>query len=157
MNLYTHFFLRKIYMKKLISKPGVAVGGISGHIYTYIYAPGMSESIGNRFKTILLNQEMDLKKNPIEKYFFIMEKNDFENFGFQKKFKILIFSIEKLIFPSKCFTWKNWFFYWKNQNFQLFLKSKIFKIIFLHDEKIFFDGIFLNLISCSRRIVLKQF
>ena len=27
----------------------------------------------------------ELKKNPIEKYFFIMEKNDFENFEFQKK------------------------------------------------------------------------
>ena len=30
-------------------------------------------------------------------------------------------------------------------------------MIFLHDEKIFFDGIFLNLISWSRRIVWKQF
>ena len=40
----------------------------------------------------------EVKKNPIEKYFFIMEKNDFENFDFQKKLKISIFSIEKLIF-----------------------------------------------------------
>ena len=71
-----------------------------------------------------------------------MEKNDFENFNFQKKLKILIFSIEKLIFWSKNFTSKNRFFYWKNQNFQLFLEIQIFKIIFLHDEKIFFDGIF---------------
>ena len=40
----------------------------------------------------------EVKKNPIEKYFFIMEKNDFENFDFQKKLEILIFSIEKSIF-----------------------------------------------------------
>ena len=32
-----------------------------------------------------------------------------------------------------------------------------FKIIFLHDDKIFFDQIFLNLISWSRRIILKRF
>ena len=40
----------------------------------------------------------EVKKNPVKKYFFIMEKNDFENFDFQKKSKILIFSIEKSIF-----------------------------------------------------------
>ena len=38
----------------------------------------LSESLWNRFKTILLDQKMNFKKNPIEKYFFIMEKNDFE-------------------------------------------------------------------------------
>ena len=32
-----------------------------------------------------------------------------------------------------------------------------FKIIFLHDDKIFFDQIFLNLISWSRRIILNGF
>ena len=31
----------------------------------------------------------------------------------------------------------------KIKNFRFFLKIEIFKIIFLHDEKIFFDGIFL--------------
>ena len=52
-----------------------------------------------------------------------MEKNGFENFGFQKKLKISIFSIEKSVFWSKNFTSKNQFFYWnksffENQNFQ---------------------------------------
>ena len=75
-----------------------------------------------------------------------MEKNDFENFGFQKKLKILILSIEKLIFSSKNFTWKNRFFYWKTQNFQLFLDFKIFKIIFIQEKKTFFDDFF----SCLR-------
>ena len=59
------------------------------------------------FKPHLLIQEMNFLKNPTEKYFFIMEKNDFENFDFQKTLKISIFkkkmkisilSIEKLIF-----------------------------------------------------------
>ena len=115
------------------------------------------KSLWNRFQSIFLILELNLKKNPIGKYFFIMEKNDFENFDFQKKSKSLIFSIEKSIFWSKHFTWKNQFFYWKNENFELFLKSKIFKIIFLHDEKIFFDGIFFKFNSWPRRIVLKRF
>ena len=38
----------------------------------------LMESFRNRSKTILLDQELNFKKNPIEKYFFIMEKNDFE-------------------------------------------------------------------------------
>ena len=51
------------------------------------------------------------RKKLIEKYFFFLEKNDFENFEIQKKSKILSFSIEKSIFSSKIFTWKNRFFY----------------------------------------------
>ena len=54
--------------------------------------------VGNASKLLPIDSPYsvdELKKNPIEKYFFIMEKNDFENFGFQKKLKILMFSIEK--------------------------------------------------------------
>jgi len=38
------------------------------------------------------------KRNPIKKYIFIMEKNDFENLDFQKKIENVDFSIEKSIF-----------------------------------------------------------
>ena len=43
----------------------------------------------------------ELKKNPIETYFFIMEKNDFEKKSRKKNREISIFSIEKSIFSSK--------------------------------------------------------
>ena len=62
------------------------------------HVPNTSETLQKQSQSILLIQEMNLKKNPIEKYFFVMEKNDFENFDFQKKSEISIFSIEKLIF-----------------------------------------------------------
>ena len=71
--------------------------------------------------------EMKIFLEKIEKLFF---------------WEIFTFSIEKSIFSSKIFTWKNWFFYWKTQNFQLFLDFKIFKIIFLQEKKTFFDDIF---------------
>ena len=68
---------------------------------------------------------MNLKKNPIEKYFFIMEKNDFEK------------NLEKIFEKFR-------FFQLKNRNFSNIFSRFFFKIIFLHDEKIFFDGIFLK-------------
>ena len=85
---------------------------------------------------------MNLKKNPIEKYFFIVEKNNFEKKSRKKIRKIFKISMEKSIFPSKIFTWENRFFYWKFEFFQIFFSRFFFKIIFLKDEKIFFDGIF---------------
>ena len=69
---------------------------------------------------------VELKKNPIGKYFFIMEKNDFEIFDFQKKSKSLIFSIEKSIFSIE----KPRFF---KQNFQNHFSPR---------KKKFFDQIF---------------
>ena len=50
----------------------------------------LSGAFRNRFKTILLNQEMNLKKNPIEKIYFFCSKNFFkkklENFRFFFRF-----------------------------------------------------------------------
>ena len=131
-------------------------------IYIFLYISGVacSNHMGSTRKlseSILLNQEINFKQNPIEKYFFIAEKNYFEKQISRKKLmflreknskKNLIFSIEKSIFSSKILL-ENFF----PENIRTFF----FKIIFLHDEKIFFDGIFFNLISCSRRIVLKHF
>ena len=79
---------------------------------------------------------MRCKKNPIEKYFFIMEKNDFENFDFQKKLKFLIFSIEKSIFEVNFLLQKIDFSIEKIKIFDFFSKSKFSKSFF---PKIFFD------------------
>ena len=86
------------------------------------------ESFRNRSKTILLNQEMNLKKSHRKICFHHGEK------WFWKKISktIWFFSIEKSIFSSKIFTWKN-------RNFSKFFWV-FFKIIFLHDEKIVFDN-----------------
>ena len=86
------------------------------------------------------------KKIRIEKYYFFLEKNDFEFFYHRKILTFLGFSIEKLIFSlknmifslKKC-QWKNRFLYWKNQNFQFFSMIKNFKIIFLQEKIIIFD------------------
>ena len=52
------------------------------------------ESCPNCFRTILLKQEMNFKKNPIEKYFLIVAKKKFENKKSEKKMS----SKKKLIF-----------------------------------------------------------
>ena len=57
----------------------------------------------------------------IQKYFFITEKNDFENFHFR--------------FFSKDFSKKK-----QSKKIGKKVKMKIFKIIFLHDEKIFLNN-----------------
>ena len=44
----------------------------------------VSESFWNHFKMILLDQEMDFLKNPVEKKYFFLSKNDFEK-TFRKK------------------------------------------------------------------------
>ena len=40
-----------------------------------VETPADPERSWNRFTTILLDQEMDFKKNPIEKFQFVLEKN----------------------------------------------------------------------------------
>ena len=77
-------------------------------------------------------------------FFFITEKNIFEK-KLEKKSEKMIFQLfKKSIFSSNNFTWKNRFSNWKKskifENFPRFF----FKMIFLHDEKIFFDEIFLK-------------
>ena len=102
----------------------------------------LSESLRNRFKTILLDQEMDLKKIPSKNIFSSWRKMSLKKKPQKKSRNFWFFQLE------------NWFFklifYLKKSIFQL-KKSKcidffasFFKIIFLHDEKIFFDGIFLK-------------
>ena len=105
------------------------------------------------------SRDIDLSKNPkiIQKYFFIMEKNDFENFHFRKKKRFWKFSAKFKKSPkildllkniANFWIWDflgaNWGFSIFAENFQktFFSKMKIFKIIFLHDEKIFFTRIF---------------
>ena len=56
----------------------------------------------------------------------------------EKKTNILIFSIEKSIFFLK----KKIDFSIEKIKIFVFFSDIFFKIIFLHDEKIFFDGIF---------------
>ena len=43
---------------------------LAGHYIAF----KLSESIGNCFKMILLDQEMNFKKNLIEKYYFFLDK-----------------------------------------------------------------------------------
>ena len=99
---------------------------------------------------------MRFKKNLIEKCFFVMEKNDFEKIfwfilccffsswkkSIKSKFsksKFSIFWTFLRFFSTKNILEKNIFFWWKKSK----KNSKyFFKIIFLHDEKIFFDEIF---------------
>ena len=45
----------------------------------YIYNFKLPESFGNRFKMILLAQEINFLKNLIEKYLFFVEKTNFKN------------------------------------------------------------------------------
>ena len=77
-----------------------------------------------------------------EKYFFIMEKIDFENFVLdflENIAKSYWFSIEFLLIS-----------YWKSMDFAMFSKkskTKFFKINFLHEKKVFSSGFFFNLKS----------
>ena len=115
----------------------------------------LPESFWNRFRSILLDQKMDFKKNLIEKYLFFVEKNNF----FEKKLKIFRktftfsknFSQDFRFFQLKLSFWRkiesfskifwtfseNIFSTWKNQYFSMIFFSKF--------------------ISWSRRIHLKRF
>ena len=86
---------------------------------------------------------MNLKKNPIEKYFFIMEKNDFEKKSQKKIEKSWFFQLKNWFFQVKFLLEKIDFSIEKIEISRIFFEI-FFKIIFLHDEKIFFDGIFLK-------------
>ena len=61
-----------------------------------------------------------------------------ENFRFSPK---TIFFSRKNLLQKLCFFSKKKMFFWKSKNLRIFFQT-FFKIIFLHDEKIFFDGIF---------------
>ena len=95
------------------------------------------ESFWNRFQTILLNQEMNFKKNPIEFFwFFPVEKY------FQKNRKKKLNFFLKLFFDRK-----KYFFRW-----DFFAKS-----FFSMMKKYFSMGFFFKFISWFRRIVWKRF
>ena len=70
-----------------------------------------------------------------------MEKNDFENFDFQKKINIKID-----FFQVNAYLKKNQFSWKKSKKPTFFSNFFFFKMIFLQDEKIFFDGIFFKFI-----------
>ena len=83
-------------------------------------ADKLAELFWNCFKTILLDQEMNLKKNPIEKNDFFLTKNHFEKKKFGKKSKNFD-SPPPNFFFEKNFTSKNYVFSRKKN---VFLKIK---------------------------------
>ena len=59
----------------------------TGHLTPIVLPFKVSESFWNRFKMILLDQEMDFLKNSVEKkYFFLVEKWFWKNFSKKKRF-----------------------------------------------------------------------
>ena len=93
-----------------------------------------------RFWTAEL-KHLNFKKNPDEKYFFIMEKNDFEkkivtffwkNIFFKKSFNIL----PKKITPSK----KNLRFFFSKKKVRFFFSTSFFSMM----KKYFSSGFFLK-------------
>ena len=96
----------------------------------------LPESCWNRFIMILLDQELNFKKNPIGNYYFFLV----EKYFWKKK-------SEKF---SKKFQNHNWNF---SKNFRTF-----FSKMFFDKKKIkFFDRFFLKFNSWSRRIIIKRF
>ena len=99
-----------------------------------------SETLWNHFKTILLDQEMNFKKNPVKKYFFILEKNNFE----KKIEKNNIFFVSQKIsnlenfdfFEKSKFSRKNMKFSISKKNTDFFLT--FFENIFRPEKKVFF-------------------
>ena len=78
-----------------------------------------------------------VKKNPDQKLFFFLEKNDFEIFDFEKKLKMLIFS-SKIHMNS-------YEFYLKKSTFSTFFRNRKFQNHFSPRKKIIFDlGFFLR-------------
>ena len=110
-------------------------------------------------QSILLTSKLNFKKNLVEKYFFIMEKNNFEKKSRKIFRKFSIFSIGKSIFPSKNFTWN---FHLKINifRFSIFLKVLFFwKSFFSMMKKYFWFGFFLKfkcLISAVQKWRLEQ-
>ena len=88
-------------------------------------------------KWFSLNRRWALKKIPSKNIFSSWRKNILKKISKKNQF----FQLKNHFFSSKKFTWKNRFFNWKNQNFSK-KNRDFFKMIFLPDEKIFFDGIF---------------
>ena len=101
--------------------------------------------------------EMDLKKNLIEKYFFIMEKKNFEKKS-QKNFRnFSIFQLENRFFQVNILLEKIDFPIEKIENFRKFFRDFFSKLFFSMMKKYFSMRFFLKFISRSRRIVLKKF
>ena len=82
-------------------------------------------------------KEMNFKKIIIEKYYFFVEKNDFENFRNNIFGNIDDFKGNPFVFTLK---YKGISFEIINISENMF--SKMFKIIFLHEKIIFFDDFF---------------
>ena len=125
MNLYTHFFLRKIYMKKLISKPGVAVGGISGHIYR-LYMGSRSAQIAR--KTSAIERSHFFTSKLYSTFFFNSEKKNCLRSKMCFKKKVEIF------FKNRKFQLKNQFFQLKNLLEKIDFSIEIFDFRFFSSE-----------------------
>ena len=110
----------------------------------------------NRFKMILLTQEMYFKKIRSTKKYFFMSKNYFEKIFWKKYFWKNIFGKwenEKLENRFVDFSKIEFFDFFKNWNFRFFSKFKISKIFFDTKKLLFFRSFFLKFIYPLHRIV----
>ena len=99
------------------------------------------ELVWNRFKTILLNQEMNLKKIPSKKRSFFSDRTLFSKKCRTKK--VFFFDFQKFkkinIFDHQHFR-KFWFFRkFKNENFQKKSKTNFFSKCFSTRKKCYFS------------------
>jgi len=120
-----------------------------------------SETLGYRFKMILLDQEMDLKKNPIKKYFFILEKKIVWKKKSEKIFYFFvsqkISNLEILDFStSRHFREKIDIFDFEKKKADFF-QTFFWKKLSTRKKYFFSMGFFLKSISWLRRIVFKRF
>ena len=134
-------------MNRDIDRPA-AVRNWLFSVYIPVYtASNRFEPIWKCFKTILLNQEMNFKKNPIEKYFFIMEKNDLGK-KFQFFFReISIFQLKNQFFQVKFLLEKIDFSIEKIKISRFFLRDFFSKSFFSMMKKYFSMGFFFKSVS----------
>ena len=132
----------------------------------------LPESLQNRCKSIPLDQEIHLQKNPIRKNYFFLGENPFskkssEIFVLEKFpgffldfFDIWYFHTHTIgiLLPKFARSNKNLgFFDQKCRFLKNFRKNVFWKSIFTKKNIIFFDGIFLKWISWSWKIDLQRF
>ena len=120
-------------------------------------------ALRNRFKMILLDQEMNFKKIHRKKIFFSGRKI-FSKKKLRKKvvfFSIFEFSEKIIIFEKiKILIFSKMMIFSENSKIEkktTFFLNFFFENIFRPEKNIFFRWIFLKFISWSRRIILKRF
>ena len=118
----------------------------------------LSESFWNRFKWILLDQEMNLEKKLIEKYWFFHVEKIFSE-KVQKYFWDFVeFSMKKSNFLWKSIFKGNFDFSLKiRKNSQKYFWTFSKNIFSTRNNYYFLMNLFKKIISWSRRIRIKQF